>query len=80
MVDSTDKERIQEVRTTLESLIRDDVIEGLPVLMLANKQDVKGAYTILEIQEIFNSIAVALEARDSKALGVCALTGFEILI
>ena len=64
------------MRATLESLIRDDVIEGVPVLMLANKQDVEGAYSIIEIQEIFNSIAVALEARDSKVLGVCALTGF----
>lgn len=47
------------------------------MLMLANKQDVKGALKLQEIQEIFNQIAVALEARDSKVLCVSALNGYS---
>ncbi len=43
--------------------------------MLANKQDVPGALSVPEIQEIFNKIAEVLEARDSKVLPISALTG-----
>ena len=56
-------------------MINNDIIEGVPVLMLANKQDVAGALKLHEIQAIFNQIAVTMEARDSKALAVSALKG-----
>ncbi|KAJ3314814.1 ADP-ribosylation factor protein 3 [Boothiomyces sp. JEL0866] len=75
VVDSTDRERIEECKVTLEKVINNNIVEGVPVLMLANKQDVKGALKLQEIQEIFNQIAVALEARDSKVLCVSALNG-----
>ncbi|KAI8893916.1 ADP-ribosylation factor family-domain-containing protein [Globomyces pollinis-pini] len=75
VVDSTDRERIEEVKTILENVMQNDIINGIPVIMLANKQDVVGALTLQEIQEIFNQIAVALEARDSKVLCISALEG-----
>nr|KAJ3417150.1 ADP-ribosylation factor protein 3 [Polyrhizophydium stewartii] len=43
--------------------------------MLANKQDLPDALKLHEIQQIFNQIAVSLEARDSKTLAVSALKG-----
>ncbi|KAI8927007.1 ADP-ribosylation factor family-domain-containing protein [Entophlyctis helioformis] len=75
VVDSTDRARIEEVKETLEKVIKNDGIEGVPVLMLANKQDVADALQLHEIQAIFNQMAVTLEARDSKALAVSALKG-----
>lgn len=41
----------------------------------ANKQDVPSAAKLTEIQQLFNQIASKLEARDSKVLGISALTG-----
>jgi ADP-ribosylation factor related protein 1 len=76
VVDATDRERIDECRITLEKVIRNDIVDGVPVLMLANKQDLPGALKLHEIKEIFNQIALQLEARDSKVLCVSALTGF----
>ncbi|KAL3901857.1 MAG: hypothetical protein SGCHY_000274 [Lobulomycetales sp.] len=75
VVDSTDKERIQEVKETFQGVVTDDNVEGVPVLMLANKQDVEGALKVHEIKEIFNPIASNLGARDSKVLSVSALRG-----
>eukprot|EP00842_Homolaphlyctis_polyrhiza_P006691 jgi/Hompol1/7022/HPOL_000287-RA len=75
VVDSTDRARIDEVKETLGRVIQNEIVEGVPVLMLANKQDSNDALTISEIQQIFNQIAVKLEARDSKVLGVSALQG-----
>ncbi|KAJ3078915.1 hypothetical protein HK102_004137, partial [Quaeritorhiza haematococci] len=75
VVDSTDQERIEEVKKTFENVITNDHVEGVPVLMLANKQDVNGALKVHDIKEIFNPIAVQLGARDSKVLSVSALRG-----
>jgi signal recognition particle receptor subunit beta len=46
--------------------------------MLSNKQDVKNALTITDIQTVFNKIALNLEAMDSKVLGVSALEGLGL--
>ncbi|KAI9092885.1 ADP-ribosylation factor family-domain-containing protein [Phlyctochytrium arcticum] len=75
VVDATDKERIEEVKNTFESVITNDSVEGVPVLMLANKQDVSTSLQVHEIKEIFNPIALHLGARDSKVMPVSALQG-----
>lgn len=60
----------------IERIITNDQVEGVPILMLANKQDVDGALRVEEIKEVFNRIAVKLGARDSRVLPVSALTGY----
>jgi ADP-ribosylation factor related protein 1 len=52
-----------------------DNAEGLPILMLANKQDIEGALRVEEIKEVFNQIALKLGARDSRVLPISALEG-----
>ena len=56
-------------------MIHNETIEGVPVIMLANKQDAPDALKLHDIQHIFNQIAVALEARESKVMAVSALQG-----
>lgn len=82
VVDSTDRARIEECKQCLgnpgfntDGLIQNEITHGIPVLMLANKQDVVGCLKLHEIKEIFNKIAVKLEARDSTVLAVSAITG-----
>ncbi|KAF7729144.1 ADP-ribosylation factor protein 3 [Apophysomyces ossiformis] len=75
VVDSTDSERLEECKNTFETMITSDLVEGIPVLMLANKQDVPDALRVEEIKEVFNKIAVKLGARDSRVLPVSALEG-----
>ncbi|KAG0225242.1 ADP-ribosylation factor protein 3 [Actinomortierella wolfii] len=75
VADSSDPERIEECRRALERVIMDDSVEGVPVLMLANKQDVPTAMRLEQIKEIFNQIAERLGARDSRVLPVSALHG-----
>lgn len=59
----------------IEKMITNEEVEGVPVLMLANKQDVEGALRVEQIKEVFNKIAVKLGARDSRVLPVSALEG-----
>ncbi|KAF9350958.1 ADP-ribosylation factor protein 3 [Mortierella sp. NVP85] len=75
VVDSSDPERIEECRDALEKVIMDDTVEGVPVLMLANKQDMPMALKLEQIKEIFNQIAERLGARDSRVLPISALEG-----
>ncbi|KAI8378596.1 ADP-ribosylation factor family-domain-containing protein [Blakeslea trispora] len=75
VVDSTDPVRLEDCRDTFEKLITNDAVEGVPVLMLANKQDVPGALKVEEVKEVFNKIAMKLGARDSRVLSISALEG-----
>ncbi|CCC69222.1 hypothetical protein NCAS_0C02320 [Naumovozyma castellii] len=75
VVDSTDRSRIDECSKTLGKIVMDDEVEGVPILMLANKQDMPERMEVQDIKEIFNQIAEHLSARDSRVLPVSALTG-----
>ncbi|KAI8069116.1 ADP-ribosylation factor family-domain-containing protein [Gilbertella persicaria] len=75
VVDSTNPVRLDECRDTFEKMITNDAVEGVPILMVANKQDVSGALKVEEIKEVFNKIAMKLGARDSRVLPVSALEG-----
>ena len=59
----------------LEQLVKNEIINSLPVLMLANKQDVAGALKLHDIKTIFNKIAQNLGATDSKVMEISALNG-----
>jgi hypothetical protein len=61
----------------LESIISHQDTADIPVLMLANKQDLPNSLKVEEIQQAgFTRIAEALSARDSKVLPISALTGY----
>ncbi|XP_069099373.1 ADP-ribosylation factor-related protein 1 isoform X1 [Pleurodeles waltl] len=41
VIDSTDEDRLSESKRAFEKMISSDVLEGVPILVLANKQDVE---------------------------------------
>ena len=49
VVDSADKERLEYSRQELEIMLQEDELKGVPVLILANKQDIQGAMNYDEI-------------------------------
>ena len=75
VIDSTDKDRLEQVRETCDRVVSNEFCEGVAVLMLANKQDMEFALDVSEIKQVFNQIAVKMDAFDSRVLPVCALTG-----
>ncbi|XP_028328113.1 ADP-ribosylation factor-like protein 14 [Gouania willdenowi] len=54
VLDSSDRERLDEARTELENTLRSEQLRGRPLILLANKQDVNGALTGTEIKDCFN--------------------------
>jgi ADP-ribosylation factor related protein 1 len=61
----------------IESVIHHQDTADIPVLMLANKQDLPTSLKVEEIQQAgFTRIAEAMSARDSRVLPISALTGY----
>ena len=49
VVDSADRERIEFAKQELEIMLQEDELQGVPVLILANKQDMPGAMNYDEV-------------------------------
>lgn len=61
----------------VDEIASNEDVEGVPVAVLANKQDLieDSIRNITAVKEIFNPLMSSIEARESKAFGVSALTG-----
>ena len=51
VIDSTDKDRLDIAKQELLFLIKEDDLKGVPIAILANKQDLEGALSDIEISE-----------------------------
>jgi ADP-ribosylation factor 1/2 len=49
VIDSNDIERLDEAKETLHTLLSDDLLRGVPVLIYCNKQDLPRAVSVPEI-------------------------------
>eukprot|EP00056_Hartaetosiga_gracilis_P010587 m.157899 g.157899 ORF g.157899 m.157899 type:complete len:197 (-) comp13351_c0_seq1:291-881(-) len=78
VVDSTNSERLEESHNSFGKLLSSRKLEGVPLLILCNKQDVEGALSTEEVKRIFNRSAHKLGLRDCKVLGVSALNGDDV--
>lgn len=63
----------------LDEITNNEDVEGIPVAILANKQDLiiteDAVASIAATKEIFNPLMSSIEARESKTFGVSAFTG-----
>jgi len=80
VVDSADVERIEEARVELARVARTREAAGVPLLVLANKQDLRLARSAVDVERL---LGVAELRRGTTAAGgrsccvrpVCAITG-----
>ena len=59
VVDSSDEQRLDEAKATVEGLVRHTDLKGIPILVMANKQDIDSACTEDVIRDIFDIDNVA---------------------
>lgn len=73
VVDSNDRERIDEVKEELYKMMNEEDLKDSVLLVLANKQDLPGAMTTAEIA---HELGLGdLKGRPWKIQGCCATTG-----
>ncbi|GAA5999592.1 Arf family GTPase ARL3 [Rhodotorula paludigena] len=76
VIDSTDKERIEECWAAFETIVTDHRVDGVPTLVLANKQDCDGAMAVEDIKQMFNQLIVGkLNVSEGAVLPISALRG-----
>ncbi|XP_036996883.2 ADP-ribosylation factor-like protein 14 [Artibeus jamaicensis] len=74
VVDSADKQRLQDSRREFERILKNEHIKHVPVVLLANKQDVPGALTAEDITRMFRVKKLCCD-RNWYVQPCCALTG-----
>ncbi|KAL3269760.1 hypothetical protein HHI36_008820 [Cryptolaemus montrouzieri] len=75
IVDSSDRDRIDESKETFDKVIASENLKGVPLLVLANKQDIPECMGVREVKPIFNKNAHLIGKRDCMVMPVSALTG-----
>ncbi|XP_017274821.1 putative ADP-ribosylation factor-like protein 5C [Kryptolebias marmoratus] len=73
VVDSTDRERLTVSKEELHRMLAHEDLQNAAVLVLANKQDVKGSMTAAEISQCLTLDSVTTHSWHVQAC--CALTG-----
>ncbi|XP_032093409.1 ADP-ribosylation factor-like [Thamnophis elegans] len=76
MVDSMDYYRFEEARLELESLLEADDLRGVPLMLLANKQDLADARPSMEVAERMGVRKIS--GRKWRIQGCSALSGVGI--
>ncbi|XP_043810070.1 ADP-ribosylation factor-like protein 2 isoform X3 [Manihot esculenta] len=78
VVDSSDLRRLEDCKMELDNLLKEERLSGASLLILANKQDLKGALTPEEIAKVLN-LENMDKTRHWKIMGCSAYTGEGLL-
>lgn len=57
-------------------MIASELLKGIPLLVLANKQDLQDSMGVREVKPIFNQNAHLIGQRDCMVMPVSALNGY----
>ncbi|XP_051482245.1 ADP-ribosylation factor-like protein 14 [Apus apus] len=74
VVDSSDKQRLEESKKEFELILKNEFMKSIPVVVLANKQDVPGALNAEEITRRFR-MKKYCSNRNWYVQPCCAVTG-----
>ena len=90
-MDSSDRDRIDDSKETfglwpqfkqlrliynfVDKMIANENLRGIPLLVLANKQDIPECMGVREVKPIFNKNAHLIGKRDCMVMPISALTG-----
>ncbi|NWI87339.1 ARL14 protein, partial [Pitta sordida] len=74
VVDSSDKRRLEESRREFELILKNESLKNVPVVVLANKQDLPGALNAEEVTRRFK-VKLSCSDRDWYVQPCCAITG-----
>lgn len=75
IIDSSDKDRLQESKLAFEKMVASEALHGVPLLVVANKQDVPDCMTVTEIKQVFRESNHLIGRRDCHVLATSALCG-----
>lgn len=75
IIDSSDKDRLQESKLAFDKMVASDTLHGVPLLVVVNKQDVQECMSVAEIKQVFRESIHLIGRRDCHVLATSALHG-----
>ncbi|KAJ1965815.1 ADP-ribosylation factor protein 3 [Dipsacomyces acuminosporus] len=75
VVDSSNGDRLDESIDTLLRLLKSPELDGVPLLVLANKQDLPDTKTLAQIKEAVNKLADYMDTREVRVMDSSGLEG-----
>ena len=76
VIDSSDRDRIEEAKEALQGVLNDELLKGIPLLIYANKQELSEAMNVTNVTEITEKFGLnAIKNRNWYIQGSCAITG-----
>ncbi|KAH7422093.1 hypothetical protein KP509_13G090200 [Ceratopteris richardii] len=78
VVDSSDLRRLDDCKSELHNLLKEERLSGASLLVLANKQDIRGALKPAEIAKVLN-LEVMDNSRHWQIVGCSAVTAEGLL-
>lgn len=78
VIDSSDRSRLRDSKLAFDRMIENKELEGVPLLVVCNKQDVEGAMSVQEVKAVFNESAYKLGMRDCKVENTSAVSGTNL--
>lgn len=75
VIDSNDRERMDTSKMVFDKMIASEYLDGIPLLVLANKQDLPDVMGVREIKPVFHESGHFIGRRDCLVMPVSALTG-----
>jgi len=73
VIDSTDRDRLPLSKKEMYNMLKNDRLKNSKLLVLANKNDLKGAMTQAEVSEFLG--LTSIKEHDWQIQSCCALTG-----
>lgn len=75
VIDSNDRDRMNESKELFDRMIKNEYLSGVPLLILANKQDLEDCMGVREIKPVFNQQGHLIGRRDCLTIPTSGLTG-----
>uniref|UniRef100_T1H582 ADP-ribosylation factor-related protein 1 n=1 Tax=Megaselia scalaris TaxID=36166 RepID=T1H582_MEGSC len=64
VIDSEARDRMEESKVVFDKMIKNELLTGVPLLLLANKQDLPDVMGVREIKPVFQHAGILIGRRD----------------
>lgn len=75
VVDSNDRDRMNESKELFDKMIKNEYLSGVPLLILANKQDLEDCMGVRDIKPVFQQHGHLIGRRDCLTIPTSGLNG-----
>lgn len=75
VIDSNDRDRMNESKDLFDKMIKSEYLSGVPLLILANKQDLEDCMGVRDIKPVFQQHGLLIGRRDCLTIPTSGLNG-----